>query len=162
TARRCECGALLQSRGRDDAHDRYALPRHHAPSADHGPHGPPLWRDHGRARCIPARHGRSRPSRRGRPRGGMTDLSSWTERPRPARAGLAGRFARLEPLDATRHARALGAALAAPGMAAEYAYLWDRIPESAAEIEDWVRQVAPLDDPFRFAVIDRRSGKPEG
>ena len=42
---------------------RHPLPRHHAPPADDGAHGPPVRRDDGRARRVAARLGRSRHGR---------------------------------------------------------------------------------------------------
>ena len=92
----------------------------------------------------------------------MSALSSWTPRPLPSRVAHAGRTVRLEPLDPAVHAIALGAVLAAPEMAAQYEYLWDVPPQNAAEAEAWVAQAAQSGDPLFYAVIDQRTGRPEG
>jgi RimJ/RimL family protein N-acetyltransferase len=92
----------------------------------------------------------------------MGDLQGWTERQWPERLTHIGRFVRLEPLDATRHAKALGAALTAPGMAAQYEFLPDPPPNNPADVRAWVATAAQSADPFYYAVIDKRTGKPEG
>jgi RimJ/RimL family protein N-acetyltransferase len=57
------------------------------------------------------------------------------------------------------HAPALFEASAAPGADERFAYLAERPPASAAEIEAWIAGVASTDDPLFFAVIDRATGR---
>ena len=82
-------------------------------------------------------------------------------RPRPARAVLEGRYARLEPLSAA-HAPDLFEASAGPGADARFAYLFDLPPESPADMAAWIAKAAATDDPLFAAVIDRASGRAGG
>ena len=91
------------------------------------------------------------------------DLSDWQPRPAPQRAPLAGRFVRLEPLDAARHADDLWQALQGPG--ADPA-LWDYLaygPFASREAFDaWLAANAASADPLFYAVIDLASGRALG
>jgi len=82
-------------------------------------------------------------------------------RPRPARAVLDGRYARLEPLDAA-HVSALYEASSGPGAAARFAYLFDLPPAAPAEMSAWVARMSAGDDPLFSAVIDKASGRAAG
>jgi RimJ/RimL family protein N-acetyltransferase len=81
--------------------------------------------------------------------------------PRPAKAVLDGRFARLEPL-AAAHAPALYEASSGPGAAARFAYLFDLPPAAPAEMGAWVARMSAGDDPLFSAVIDKASGRAAG
>jgi RimJ/RimL family protein N-acetyltransferase len=79
---------------------------------------------------------------------------------RPAGALLQGRHARLEPLDADRHAAALFAANRADDA------IWDYLPygpfADMAGYEAWVRQMQGLADPVFYAITDPASGRALG
>ena len=90
----------------------------------------------------------------------MTDLTTWTARPRPARAALEGRYVRLEPLGPA-HADTLFAASSAPGADDRFRWLFEG-PQSRAEFDTWLEGAATSPDPMFFAVIDRSSGRTEG
>lgn len=81
--------------------------------------------------------------------------------PRPARAVLDGRYARLEPLSAA-HAPALFEASAAPGAAARFAYLFDEAPADLPEMSAWIAKAAAAEDPLFAAVIDKATGRAAG
>ncbi|HET9694557.1 MAG TPA: GNAT family protein [Steroidobacteraceae bacterium] len=95
----------------------------------------------------------------------MTDpasLEDWRPPARPDRVPMAGRFCRLEPLAAARHADALHAAnsLDAAGRMWDYmAYgpFADRDTYSA-----WVENVERSSDPLFYAIVDVPSGAPRG
>ena len=91
----------------------------------------------------------------------MTGLASWTPRPRPARAPLAGRYARLEPLDPRRHGDQLFAASMAPGAEERFRYLFDT-PQDRAGFDAWLARSAASEDPLFYAVIDAATGRCEG
>jgi len=74
--------------------------------------------------------------------------------PRPVRAVLEGRYARLEPLSLA-HAEGL---LAASADAASFDYLFDAPPRDLADLESYIRQKAASEDPLFHAVVDRASG----
>ena len=82
--------------------------------------------------------------------------------PRPSRVVLDGNYARLEPLDADRHAADLLAAATAPGAAARHRYLFDAAPTDAARHGAWLATMATMTDPLVFAVIDKRTGLAQG
>jgi hypothetical protein len=92
----------------------------------------------------------------------MTDLSGWTARQLPDGRALAGRLVRLERLDPDRHGASLGAHLSGPGTADLYAYLADPVPAGAADVAAWAQRVAPLADPFFYAVVDVATGHAVG
>jgi RimJ/RimL family protein N-acetyltransferase len=85
------------------------------------------------------------------------DLSSWTPRPRPARAPIFGRYVALEPLDPARHGDALFAASMAPGAEERFRYLFEASQDRPA-FDAWLAQAAASQDPMPFAVIDRATG----
>ena len=82
-------------------------------------------------------------------------------RPRPARAVLDGRYARLEPLSAA-HAAGLFEASAAPGAERRFAYLFDLPPAAPADMAAWIAKMTAGDDPLFSAVIDKASGRVAG
>ena len=92
----------------------------------------------------------------------MKDLSGWTARQPPDGRVLAGRLVRLERLDPDRHGASLGAHLSGPGTADLYAYLADPVPAGAADVAAWAQRVAPLADPFFYAVVDVATGHAVG
>ena len=92
----------------------------------------------------------------------MADLSAWTARQLPDGRLLAGRLVRLERLDPDRHGASLGAHLSGPGTADLYAYLADPVPAGPADVAAWAQRVAPLADPFFYAVVDVASGRAVG
>jgi RimJ/RimL family protein N-acetyltransferase len=92
----------------------------------------------------------------------MTDLSGWTARQPPDGRVLTGRLVRLERLGPDRHGASLGAHLSGPGTADLYAYLADPVPAGAADVVAWAQRVAPLTDPFFYAVVDVVTGHAVG
>lgn len=91
----------------------------------------------------------------------MSELSAWTPRLRPERRSHAGRYVRLEPLDAARHGDELFAAGAGPDADELWRYLFDGPYPDRASFEGWLTRSAG-DDPLFFAAIDAASGRVEG
>lgn len=85
------------------------------------------------------------------------EVSGWTPPPPPSGLVLKGRYAALEPLTAESHAALLYRAYAGQDQ------VWDYLPygpfSSAAQYHRWVRDVAALDDPFFYAILDRETGQ---
>lgn len=83
-------------------------------------------------------------------------VPDWTPPPRPDRAALQGRFARLERLDADSHAADLHRANSADDA------IWDYLPYgpfgSAAAYHRWARESQGQDDPFFYAIRDLETG----
>jgi RimJ/RimL family protein N-acetyltransferase len=86
----------------------------------------------------------------------------WTERPRPARTPMLGRFCRLEPLDPARHAAQLFEALQHDTDGRNWTYLPVGPFESLVSFRAWAVSVATGDDPIFFAVIDLKTGRAVG
>lgn len=87
-------------------------------------------------------------------------VENWTPPPRPSGAVLEGRYARLEPLSADRHAALLYRAYAG------HDAVWDYLPygpfSSAAQYHRWMRDTVADRGLHFYAVIDRASGQPGG
>ena len=92
----------------------------------------------------------------------MSDLRNWTPRPRPERKVLQGRYARLEPLDASAHGDDLFAASSVADADQRFAWLFEFAPASRDEFQPWLEKAAASNDPLFFAVIDKASGKVAG
>jgi RimJ/RimL family protein N-acetyltransferase len=91
----------------------------------------------------------------------MTDLSTWTPRPRPERKVLEGRYVRLEPLSAAAHGDGLYEA-ATTDDAGRFRWLFENSPGDRAEFETWLAKVEASQDPLFFTVIDKASGRIAG
>ena len=74
---------------------------------------------------------------------------------------LAGRYARLEPLDAARHGDGLFAASMAPGAEERFRYLFES-PQERPEFDAWLLRAVASEDPLHFGVIDAATGRCEG
>ena len=89
-------------------------------------------------------------------------LSDWKGAPRPERVTLDGRYARLEPLDPTRHGPDLFRSARQPGADDRFRYLFDEPPADERAFTAWIDKAAVSTDPLFFAVIDRETGRAEG
>ena len=89
-------------------------------------------------------------------------LPGWRPPPRPARIALEGRFCRVEPLDAARHAAGL---FAANGLDAEgrmWTYLLSGPFASLEEYRAWLGPRETTEDPLFFTIVDRARAQPAG
>lgn len=89
-------------------------------------------------------------------------LPGWRSPPRPAHAVLEGRYGRLEPLDAERHAADLHAAYSRDADGRMWTYLFSGPFASAGEYRAWVETRQGSTDPLFFAVVDAASGRAAG
>jgi RimJ/RimL family protein N-acetyltransferase len=89
-------------------------------------------------------------------------LPDWTTRPAPPRTPLAGRFCRLEPLEAKRHAAALHEAHVLDAEGSNWTYLPYGPFESAAAYARWVEKAETQEDPQFFAIVLEPAGRPVG
>ena len=85
------------------------------------------------------------------------DLSQWTARNAPSPVVLEGRYARLEPLDPTRHAEGLFAALMNADADAQHRYLFEA-PMDRATFQTWLEQKAARADILCHVVVDCATG----
>ena len=80
----------------------------------------------------------------------------------PRHIVLEGRYARLEPLDPTRHRDDLHVASVPPDRASRFRYMPELPPDSPERFGPWLAGAATSSDPLFFAVIDRATGRAEG
>lgn len=85
-------------------------------------------------------------------------VPGWTERPRPPRAPLDGRYCRLEPIDPARHAAELWAANALDREGRMWTYLLSGPFASLAEYRSWLEAKQVSEDPLFFAIVDSATG----
>lgn len=89
-------------------------------------------------------------------------VENWTPPERPSGLVLNGRFARLEPLLADRHAADLHRANSADRDGAIWRYLPYGPFSSVSAYHHWIRDITAEADPYFMALIDRQSDKPVG
>ena len=89
-------------------------------------------------------------------------MPQWTPPPRAKHVTLTGRYCRIEPLSATRHAADLFAANALDADGAGWTYLTAGPFADFAAYQAWVEKVSPGDDPLFHAIIDLRTQKAVG
>lgn len=89
-------------------------------------------------------------------------VDGWTERPRPRHALLQGRYCRLEPLSAGRHAASLFASNSLDRDGRMWTYLYSG---PFATLEDFTAWLSPREtstDPLFFAIVDEATGRAVG
>lgn len=89
-------------------------------------------------------------------------LPDWTARPRPPRTAMTGRYCRVEPLDAARHAAELYEANSDDAEGRNWTYLSVGPFADFPSYRTWLEAAAAGDDPLFHAVIDGDSGKAVG
>lgn len=93
---------------------------------------------------------------------GLPPLRDWHGVEPPARIVLEGRYARLEPLDASRHGADLFASATQANAARRFRYLFDHPPADLEAMMRWAGRAQAGADPLFFAVVDRATGRAEG
>lgn len=89
-------------------------------------------------------------------------LPDWTPPVRPPREAMIGRFCRVEPLDAERHAVDLYAANSADTEGRNWTYLSYGPFESFEAYQGWMQRVCKGDDPLFHAIIDAATDRAVG
>jgi len=89
-------------------------------------------------------------------------VEGWTERPRPSREPLEGRFCRLEALVAAEHANALHAAYAADAEGRNWTYLPYGPFETREDFSGFVAWAERQEDTIFYAIVDRATQRPVG
>ncbi len=85
-------------------------------------------------------------------------LPGWTAPPFPPHVALAGKYCRLEPLEA-RHARDLWDAQRADPLGARWTYSFHGPYADFAAYQEWVRGAQTSVDPQFYAVVDGADGR---
>jgi RimJ/RimL family protein N-acetyltransferase len=89
-------------------------------------------------------------------------LEGWTPPPWPPREPMEGRWCRLEPLDAERHAEAIFTALAADTEGRCWTYMTSGPFDTLASYREWMHAHWLGDDPLVFAISRAGGDKPVG
>src|SRR5271170_6110476 len=89
-------------------------------------------------------------------------LPDWSARPLPPRIAVEGRFCRVEPLDADRHAEDLFAANGDDRDGRTWTYLPHGPYSSFDAYLTWARGAASRDDPLVHAIVDPATGRAVG
>lgn len=89
-------------------------------------------------------------------------VQGWKPATRPVHKLLTGRFCRLEPLNAARHAADLYAANALDAGGRNWTYLPYGPFESFSSYSDWVDKFSATSDPLFFAIVSHATGKAVG
>lgn len=89
-------------------------------------------------------------------------VPEWKPATHPTRKVMTGRFCRLEPLDAERHAADLFAANALDVEGRNWSYLPYGPFDSLASYRSWIEQSCTHADPLFFAIISLATGKAVG
>ena len=84
-------------------------------------------------------------------------IGDWTPPVRPPAEPMIGRYCRLERLDAGRDGQSLFDAYALDSEGRNWTYLPQGPFESYGEFHIWLSDMAKLDDPFFFTIIDAES-----
>jgi RimJ/RimL family protein N-acetyltransferase len=89
-------------------------------------------------------------------------LPNWQAPPRPPRTALIGRFCRLQPLDAARHARDLHAANSLDAEGRMWTYLAYGPFATESDYIEWARPRQDSADPMFFAIVDASNDRATG
>src|SRR5438105_3955940 len=89
-------------------------------------------------------------------------LANWTPRQRPPRTAMAGRYCRVEPLNATKHAQALFEANSADKAGRNWTYLLVDPFRDFQGYKEWLEQIAVMEDPVFYAIVDAATGRAVG
>lgn len=89
-------------------------------------------------------------------------LGGWSERPRPARTPLEGRYCRIEPLEVARHADELCAAYMEAPDGRDWTYLSLERPADPAAFHAYLVKAAASQDPLHYCIVAADSGRAVG
>jgi RimJ/RimL family protein N-acetyltransferase len=84
-------------------------------------------------------------------------VEGWTERPRPQRVALTGRYCRVIPINVARDAAALFAAYMQAADGRDWTYLSQERPSSLASFREYLARLAASEDPLHYAIVDLTS-----
>ena len=90
------------------------------------------------------------------------DLSGWQPPPFPPHVSLTGRYCRVEPLNAARHARDVFDAQSEDRDGTRWTYSFHGPYPDFAAYEQWARGVEGSRDPQFYAIVDAASGRALG
>ena len=89
-------------------------------------------------------------------------VPGWSERPRPQRGTLPGRYCRLEPVETDLHAADLFAAYMEAPDDRDWTYLFSERPHTPALFREYLTKLAMSEDSLHYAIVDEGTAKPVG
>lgn len=89
-------------------------------------------------------------------------VSGWVPRAQPARAAIAGRYCRVEPVDLERHAGDLYEAYSSAPDGGDWTYMSAGPFATFEAYREQLSRMAASADPLHYAIIDLASGKAVG
>jgi RimJ/RimL family protein N-acetyltransferase len=89
-------------------------------------------------------------------------VPGWSERPRPQRCTLPGRYCRLVPVEVDLHAADLHAAYMEAPDDRDWTYLFAERPPTPALFREYLARLATSEDPLHYAIVDESTAKPVG
>jgi RimJ/RimL family protein N-acetyltransferase len=89
-------------------------------------------------------------------------VPEWTARPQPPRVSVEGRYCRLEPLDASKHADDLYDAYSRAEDGRDWTYMSSGPFADAAAYRDYAERIAASKDPLHYTVVDLKTQKAVG
>jgi len=84
-------------------------------------------------------------------------VAGWTERQRPQRVALRGRYCRVTPINVERDASALFDAYMQAADGRDWTYLSQERPASLASLREYLANIASSEDPLHYAIVDQAS-----
>jgi len=90
------------------------------------------------------------------------ELRDWRAPPFPPHRALEGRYCRIEPLNAARHARELHAAHGEDHTGKRWTYLFQEPFREFQAFESWCRDAEASRDPQYYCIVDAHTGKAAG
>jgi RimJ/RimL family protein N-acetyltransferase len=89
-------------------------------------------------------------------------VEGWSERQRPQRIALAGRYCCVTPIDVERDAHALFDAYMQAPDGRDWTYLSEERPVSAASFREYLAKIALSGDPLHYSIVDLSSARAVG
>jgi RimJ/RimL family protein N-acetyltransferase len=89
-------------------------------------------------------------------------VAGWSERPRPQRTDMVGRYCRLEPVSVQRHEQELFAAYMQAPDGRDWTYLVSHRPETTQDFNAYLTKLEKSADPLHFTIIDSSTNKAVG
>jgi RimJ/RimL family protein N-acetyltransferase len=89
-------------------------------------------------------------------------VSDWQQPPPPPKAVMSGRFCRVEPLDAAKHAESLFDANELDTEGRGWTYLPQEPIRDRSAYRSWVEEARRSSDPLFFAIVDSATGRASG
>jgi RimJ/RimL family protein N-acetyltransferase len=89
-------------------------------------------------------------------------VEAWSERQRPGRTAINGRYCRVEPIDLERHAVALFESFMQAPDERDWTYLFSERPANISLFREYLAMLASSNDPLHYAIVERAQDRAVG